>query len=517
MTKQIINIGRTANDRSGDPLRTAFEKVNANFTELYSVDTLSKYHLGDDVQFVDIDATSGTVVIQSGFDTAMPVYIKGGNCSNGGVGGNVIIEAGGAPLPNTGTTGNVEIAAQQTTIDSNNNVWLFRDDGILELPISGDIVDSNGNTVLGGAVATGEYTFDNYGITWTNSDTPPDPIGGWFAGATISVDKLVGTIISNGIAGLQNTLNWTFGADGNLTFPQGSSFGSPGAGEFSLFNPIDTDFAIYTNNSTNHSWLFGANGTLTLPAGGDIVDSTGETVLGFAASYYSGYTVLLSYQDGHITVTGDVTNTFSSGQIIKFYTLTEDEFTIGTVTYDSGNDWTSITLVEGLGGPVDNDPIFFEKYNISEIYPGEGIQPTLTNNVLTLSALPQRLLNNGHQVVLDADGNLTLPTGGEIKTAAGIGDVVIEANDGTARTWTFGGDGVLVLPSITGDIKRNGVSVLGAALSLQAVPSTKYGQPGDTKGMIAIDSTSGDFYYCTTNYTNGLTSIWRKATGSDAW
>lgn len=36
MTKQIINIGRTANDRSGDPLRTAFEKVNANFTELYN-------------------------------------------------------------------------------------------------------------------------------------------------------------------------------------------------------------------------------------------------------------------------------------------------------------------------------------------------------------------------------------------------------------------------------------------------------------------------------------------------
>jgi hypothetical protein len=37
MAKQIINIGRTANDRSGDPLRTAFEKVNDNFTELYSV------------------------------------------------------------------------------------------------------------------------------------------------------------------------------------------------------------------------------------------------------------------------------------------------------------------------------------------------------------------------------------------------------------------------------------------------------------------------------------------------
>ena len=36
MTKQIINIGQSANDRSGDPLRVAFDKVNQNFTELYS-------------------------------------------------------------------------------------------------------------------------------------------------------------------------------------------------------------------------------------------------------------------------------------------------------------------------------------------------------------------------------------------------------------------------------------------------------------------------------------------------
>lgn len=35
MTKQIINVGTAANDRKGDSLRAAFQKVNANFTELY--------------------------------------------------------------------------------------------------------------------------------------------------------------------------------------------------------------------------------------------------------------------------------------------------------------------------------------------------------------------------------------------------------------------------------------------------------------------------------------------------
>jgi hypothetical protein len=36
MAKQIINTGLTANDGTGDPIRTAMIKVNANFTELYN-------------------------------------------------------------------------------------------------------------------------------------------------------------------------------------------------------------------------------------------------------------------------------------------------------------------------------------------------------------------------------------------------------------------------------------------------------------------------------------------------
>lgn len=35
MTKQVINIGTSPNDGTGDGLRTAFGKVNSNFTELY--------------------------------------------------------------------------------------------------------------------------------------------------------------------------------------------------------------------------------------------------------------------------------------------------------------------------------------------------------------------------------------------------------------------------------------------------------------------------------------------------
>ena len=36
MAKQVIQLGTSANDGTGDPLRSAFTKVNANFTELYT-------------------------------------------------------------------------------------------------------------------------------------------------------------------------------------------------------------------------------------------------------------------------------------------------------------------------------------------------------------------------------------------------------------------------------------------------------------------------------------------------
>lgn len=38
MAQQTINVGAAANDGTGDPLRTAFTKCNANFTELYTSD-----------------------------------------------------------------------------------------------------------------------------------------------------------------------------------------------------------------------------------------------------------------------------------------------------------------------------------------------------------------------------------------------------------------------------------------------------------------------------------------------
>ena len=114
----------------------------------------------------------------------------------------------------------------------------------------------------------------------------------------------------------------TFGTDGNLTTPSSLVIGSrPGGGSVLQQNDAALDIigegssagvqlgwaanlsapdsvaliamnsivgegagnlviAVGNNATTVHSWLFGNNGNLKLPAGGDIVDSTGTSVLG---------------------------------------------------------------------------------------------------------------------------------------------------------------------------------------------------------------------------------------------
>ena len=79
MAKQSINIGSAANDGTGDPLRTAFDKINDNFTEIYtelggsslSSLKLSGNSLISDVTNEDINITpngTGNVVINANLE-----------------------------------------------------------------------------------------------------------------------------------------------------------------------------------------------------------------------------------------------------------------------------------------------------------------------------------------------------------------------------------------------------------------------------------------------------------------
>ena len=69
MTQEIINIGAQPNDGEGDPLRTAFAKVNNNFTQLYSTGfvTSTSYTTGD---------TAGQVIFETPIESFTQAIIQ---------------------------------------------------------------------------------------------------------------------------------------------------------------------------------------------------------------------------------------------------------------------------------------------------------------------------------------------------------------------------------------------------------------------------------------------------------
>ena len=73
MAKQVIGIGTTANDGTGDPIRTAFDKANDNFTELYdgagvADDSITYAKLAD--EFTTIDALTAGATVNVDFSAA---------------------------------------------------------------------------------------------------------------------------------------------------------------------------------------------------------------------------------------------------------------------------------------------------------------------------------------------------------------------------------------------------------------------------------------------------------------
>ncbi len=218
MARLNINIGTTANDKTGDPLRTAFDKVNQNFVELYA-------HVGADVQIPSQSGNNGKYLTTNGTtlswgtvastDTGVVrfnnnvVHTSAGqnlvvNPSNDSLNKIVIPGAGNGgsfPLSLTNTEGNV-------TITANSKTWQFNTTGTLDLPTS--------NSGVGTVQSPAGIWLNANGVLWQfNSNGSIDfPL----VNGTTSLIRSSGntTINSNG-------KEWMFNSSGTLTFPNGGS------------------------------------------------------------------------------------------------------------------------------------------------------------------------------------------------------------------------------------------------------------------------------------------------------
>ena len=271
MAKQTIFLGNTPNDRTGDPLRTAFEKVNDNFDELYA-------RTNDDIQIPALTGNNGKVLTVSAGALS---WVESGS------GDTLTHSASG----NTASIGN---NAFQLSIDNNDGsdiLYSLNAQGMMTLTPGEESYTDAGIEVVGSSYRISAIT--SVSLQTANSDPNPSTANN----ATFSIGKNGGTVTLTRSGGSGWNRQWTFGTDGNLTLPSGGGSSS---------------FTATTST--------GVGGNSKEFASGGAVDSvttswtaTGGGIVGTAA--ITNVTVGLSFTfvtfDQSFTATGPIT--FSSG------------------------------------------------------------------------------------------------------------------------------------------------------------------------------------------------------------
>ena len=286
MAKQNINVGTAANDKKGDSLRAAFQKVNANFTELYTELGLvvdANLNLGA-FEFAGstLSTTDSSAIV---IDQATTIT------SNLSVGGDIVPQTA-----NGGDLGSSTLPWRSLYV-SNNTIY-----------IGGTAVglDANGNLTTGGTIVgstpawaniTGKPTFATVATTGAYADLTGKPT--LFDGAYSNLSGKP-TLFSGSYADLTNkpdlagTYQFSIAADDSTQrlINAGEVVKFVGAGGITTASDAEGNITINyvqgdirsegninieinLSDSTLRRWQFGEDGNLTLPQGGNIAEGGG--------------------------------------------------------------------------------------------------------------------------------------------------------------------------------------------------------------------------------------------------
>ena len=130
MAKQTVNIGSSVNKGDGDPLRTAFDKINDNFDELYAATTLDLDSIGSNM----IPTTNGVYALGSASKQWSDLYVKD------------FVYIGNARLQ-ADAQGNLVVNGASIKLDGDVTGSVFGDDSSL-------LVDGVNNKIVGSAEPT---------------------------------------------------------------------------------------------------------------------------------------------------------------------------------------------------------------------------------------------------------------------------------------------------------------------------------------------------------------------------
>ncbi len=292
MAKQVINIGSSANDKSGDPLRTAFNKVNENFTELYA---RAENTDSQTLSLVDntLSISGGNSVTLSPTATWNSVT---GKPSMFDIGGNVVGIASSDTITEETIGGTI---SQTTTIESQ-----------IEIEASNIVIAKRITQVVDdGVVVSTDSTGSQFEVTdasisikrYVEPDGPNNSsyfqIGASNGGAILEgVQENIGSntfgriTVTQGVVSITasvegNDKEWVFDFNGDVYVPTGSAI--RGANDLSLVSSADGNSGVFVNGNslvgtavlyaTNNAiitadydgnrkdWNFGTTGNITFP------------------------------------------------------------------------------------------------------------------------------------------------------------------------------------------------------------------------------------------------------------
>ena len=337
MAQQTINVGATPNDGSGDPLRTAFEKCNNNFTELYST-SYTPARISNGASSVNIPVSDGNVEItvndiaNTVLITQTGTYVTGFVSATGNIHGANLRTAGVMSATGNVTGGNLISGGslqaagniEGSNVNAGANVYATTHTGATA-SLSGNVQAGNLRTV-GQVSATGNITgnyfigdggllsnvtvVSNVAVNQIANGTSIISIAGSGANATISVggSSNIAVFATSGVyvTGLLSTTgnvrsgNLVTGgvcqATGNVS---GGNLVTGGivsaAGNVSGGNLVTSGFILSSGNLTSGNLT-----TLGVVSAGSIT-STGNTVSGNLRT------------SGLVSATGNVTGDYIIG------------------------------------------------------------------------------------------------------------------------------------------------------------------------------------------------------------
>ena len=451
MARQVINIGSSANDGTGDPLRTAFDKINDNFVELYGGD--------NDINTLDANLNTNNFAITTGVTN-----------------GDVTITPNG--------TGSIKLGAMKfngTTISSDDSTIVNINEGLVvdgTASISGAATLSTSLALASGATVTAILDEDAMGSDSATALATQQSIKAYvdsqvtaqdldFAcddSTTLSIDLDSESLQFSGgtgitTAGTGNTV--TIAVDGTVATLTGSQtltnkiLTSPTINGATMTGNVTVDNLIFTDTDISTA----SNGDLTLnPGGTGTIQLHANTAITGTASVSSTLT------------TADITTTGS-------HTISANSTVAGTLTVQGSIN--ADTIVSNSNGDITIDPAGTGAIVLTGPITATGTQTTTGQlNVDNLRRDGNTLSATSGGITIDAAAgqNITFNK----KIAAGEADITLlqatTARVDTLQNDTSNGD-ISISTQGTGVVDFNTATqtTVGSAGGADALPGTPTG------------------------------------------